>query len=143
MSKDKLHIIDDLVLNTDTCVIATTDGIAPHASLRTYFADHAAMKFYFLSRNNTRTDKNIKKSPHVSMLIDKREDSLSLAIEGVYSPIKNEQTIDAIVKLYLMKHPYMKDFATHPDTELIRILGKKAVLIQGLDDRFETNFKNS
>jgi len=138
-----MQIIDDLIQNWDVCVLATTDGIQPHASIRTYFVDHAAMKFYFLSRKETRTDKNIKKHPHVSLLIDDRDKDLTLTIEGVYSPIKNEQTIDAIIKLYLIKHPGMEKFSEHPDTELVRVVGKKAQLVQGLEDVFETNLKNS
>jgi general stress protein 26 len=108
----------------------------------TYFADHAAMKFYFLSRKTSQKNKNLNKSPHVSILIDRRDKGLALSIQGVNSPIKKQQTIDAIKKLYLMKHPHMLEFATHPDTELIRILGKKARLAQGYDNEFITKLVN-
>ena len=143
MSKNKMQIIDDLIQAKDMCVLATSDGVAPHTALMTYFADHAAMKFYFLSRKTSQKNKNLKKSPHVSLLIDRRDEALALSIQGVNSPIKKKQTIDAIKKLYLMKHPQMREFAEHPETVLIRILGKKARLTQGLDSEFITKLINS
>lgn len=141
MSKDKMQIIDDLILSKDICVLATSDGIEPHASLMHFLVDHAAMKFYFLSRKDSRKNKNIKKCPHVSLLIDRRDEAMALTIQGVYSPIRKTQTIDAIIKLFLKKHPHMKTFADHPDTELIRIQARSAQLLQGIEEEFVTNFK--
>lgn len=143
MSKNKMQIIDDMVKDEEFCVLATSDGIEPLASLMTYFADHAAMKFYFLSRKNSRKNKNIKKHPHVSILIDRRDQSLALTVQGVYSPIKKKQTTQAITKLFLMKHPELQGFADNPDTELIRVNGKSAQLLHGIEGKFETKFKNS
>ncbi|BCS88408.1 pyridoxamine 5'-phosphate oxidase family protein [Pseudodesulfovibrio sediminis] len=143
MSKEKMQIIDQLILAKDTCVLATSDGIKPHTSLMIYFVDHATMKFYFLSGKDSRKHKNLKKCPHVSLLIDRRDEDVALTIEGVYSPIKRKQTVEAITKLYLMKHPDMKEFADHPETELIRIEGKHAMLVQGHSDIFSTKLKNS
>lgn len=143
MSKDKMQIIDDLIQAKDSCVLATSDGVEPHTALMTYFADHATMKFYFLSRKTSQKNKNLKKSPHVSILIDRRDEGLALSIQGVNSPIKKQQTIDAIKKLYLMKHPHMREFAEHPNTELIRILAKKASLAQGYENEFNTKLTNS
>lgn len=143
MSKKKKQIIDDLIMAKDICVLATSDGNTPHTSLMTYFLDHAVMKFYFLSRKTSKKSKNLRKSPHVSLLIDRRDENLAVTIEGVYSPVKKKQTVEAIKKLYLMKHPHMTDFAEHPDTELIRIVGRSAELAQGVDDIFTTKFKNT
>jgi len=142
MSKEKMEIIDRLISTEDQCVLATSDGNTPHTSLMTFFADHAVMKFYFLSRKTTRKNKNLKKNPHVSLLIDRREEYLALTIEGVYSPVKKQQTIEAIKKLYLMKNPHMREFANHPDTELLRIVGRSAELAQGFTDVFTTKLKN-
>ncbi|WP_247648412.1 pyridoxamine 5'-phosphate oxidase family protein [Pseudodesulfovibrio sp. zrk46] len=143
MSKDKMQIIDNLVLSKDLCVLATSDGIEPLASLMNYVVDHASMKFYFLSRKDSQKNKNIKSHPHVSILIDRRDEGLALTIQGVYSPIKTKQTSKAITKLILTKLPRLKQFAEHPDTELIRIQGKSAILMEGISDKFETKFNNS
>lgn len=142
MSKEKMQLIEDLITSKDLCVLATSDGHIPHTSLMTFFADHAVMKFYFLTRKTSQKSKNLRKNPHVSLLIDRRDEHLALSIQGVYSPIKKKQTIEAITKLYLMKHPEMKAFANHPDTELVRILGKSASLAQGVEDIFNTKLKN-
>lgn len=143
MTQEKMQIIDDLVTGEDLCVLATSDGIEPHTSLMTYFADHAAMKFYFLSRKDSKKSKNIKGHPHTSILIDKRDKKIALTIQGVYSPIKKKQTEEAIKKLFLLKHPELTDFANHPDTELLRIIAREALLVNGMDGKFETKFKNS
>ncbi|WP_319471585.1 pyridoxamine 5'-phosphate oxidase family protein [uncultured Pseudodesulfovibrio sp.] len=151
MSKNKLQIIDDLVLGKDICVLGTSDGRNPHVSLMAFLVDHAAMKFYFLSRKNSHKSQNIKKCPHVSILIDTREEHLpdnrdkamALTIQGVYAPINKPQTIKAITKHFLAKYPDMEEFAAHPDTELIRIKAKSGQLVCGLEDEFSTKFKNS
>jgi len=143
MSKDKMQIIDNLVLSKDLCVLATTDGIEPLTSLMTYVVDHATMKFYFLSPKDSQKNKNIKKHPHVSILIDRRDEGQALTIQGVYSPIKTKQTEKAITKLFLAKHPQLKDFAESEDTELIRIMGKKAILAENIHKIFEAKLKNS
>lgn len=143
MSKEKMQIIDDLVTKENLCVLATVDDNAPHTSLMIFFADHAVMKFYFLTKSTSKKNKNLKKNPHVSIHIDRREERMSLAINGYCSPIKKQQTIEAIKKLYLMKHPEMRAFASDPDTELIRIVGTSAELSYGYDDIFTTKLKNS
>ncbi|MDC0336507.1 pyridoxamine 5'-phosphate oxidase family protein [Pseudodesulfovibrio sp.] len=132
-----------MVLSKDLCVLATSDGIQPLTSLMTYFVDHAAMKFYFLSYKDSQKNKNLKKHPHVSMLIDRRDEGLALSIQGVYSPIKKKQTAEAITKLFLMKHPQLKSFAEDPKTELFRIEAKSGQLAHGTEGTFTTKFKNS
>jgi len=143
MTKEKMQLIDDMVTNEDVCVLATLEGNTPHTSLMTYFADHAAMKFYFLTRSTSRKYKNIKKNPHVSLLIDRRSDDLALSIAGHHLPVRKKQTVEAIIRLYLLKHPEMEAFANHPDTELIRIQGTSAELAEGKDAIFTTKLKNS
>lgn len=143
MTKQKMQIIDDLVVNEKHCVLCTTNGIELHTSLMRFVCDHAAMKFYFLSPKNSRKNANLRKNPHVSLLIDRREERIALSIEGVFSPIRTEQTAKAITRLYLMKHPDMRDLTDDPDTELIRILGRTAQLSQGFDDIFIKKLKNS
>nr|WP_321255447.1 pyridoxamine 5'-phosphate oxidase family protein [uncultured Pseudodesulfovibrio sp.] len=142
MSKQKMKLIEDMVKGKDICVLATSDGNTPHTSLMNYFADHAVMKFYFLSSKTSKKSKNLKKNPHVSILIDRRDENSALSITGVYSPIKKQQTVNAIIKLFLLKSPHMKDFAEHPDTELIRIEGKSAELVEGFSDVFSTKLIN-
>ncbi len=143
MSKDKMQIIENLIQSKTLCVLATTDGIEPHATLMNYVVDPAVMKFYFLSRKDSQKNKNIKKHPHVSILIDRRDENQALSIQGVYAPIKTEQTAKAITKLYLMKNPHLKKFAEHPDTELIRIEAKSGSLALGLEELFSTKFTNN
>ncbi|BDQ34925.1 pyridoxamine 5'-phosphate oxidase family protein [Pseudodesulfovibrio portus] len=143
MTKEKKQIIDDMVSNENLCVLATIEGNVPHTSLMTFFADHAAMKFYFLTHSTSKKYKNLKKNPHVSLLIDRRADDLALSIEGHHLPIRKKQTVEAIIRLYLLKHPEMEEFANHPDTELIRIQGTAAQLAQGMDTIFTTKLKNS
>lgn len=143
MSKEKIRLIDDLITREEVCVLATSDGIRPHCSLLYFFADHAAMKFYVYALGSSRTCRNIREHPHVSMLIDRREEELALSVQGVHSPIRTRQTTEAITRLFLMKFPQMAELAAHPDATLIRIKGVEARLATGLEDVFTTKLKNS
>jgi uncharacterized protein YhbP (UPF0306 family) len=143
MSKENLRLIDDLICTEEFCVLCTADGSQPHSSLMHFFADHAAMKFYFLSRRTTKKNRNIHANPHVSILIDRRKKGVALSIEGVYSPIRRGQTSEAIVRLYLLKHPELAELAADPDTELIRVEGRSATLSVGVDEDFHVKLKKS
>lgn len=143
MSDTKMQIIDDLVLNETHCVLATSNGIEPLTSLMRFVCDHATMKFYFLSKKNSRKNVNLRKNPHVSLLIQQKDGERALSITGVYSPIRKEQTAKAITRLYVLKHPDMQQFTNDPDTELIRIMGRTAELSEGFDDIFIKKLKNS
>ena len=138
-----MQIIEELIQSKKLCVLATTDGIEPHTSLMNYVVDSAVMKFYFLSRKDSKKNKNLKKHPHVSIFIDRRDEGQALSIQGVYSPIKTKQTTEAITKLYLIKNPHLQSFAEHPDTELIRIEAKSGELACGIEDIFTTKFANT
>ena len=142
--------IDDLILSKEICVLATADGNHPHTSLMAYIVDHAAMKFYFLSRKDSAKNQNLRKNPHASILIDTREEHLphdrdnamALTITGVYAPLRRDETAEAIVKLFVNKYPHIKSFAEHPDTELLRIEAREGLLLHGIEDAFSTKFSN-
>lgn len=143
MSKKKMQLIDDLVLNETHCVLATSDGIEPHTSLMRFVCDHASMKFYFLTKKSSRKNSNLRKNPHVSLLIHRPDSEVALSIKGVYSPIRTEQTAAAITRLYILRHPDMQRFTDDPDTELIRIEGRTAEFSEGFDDIFIKKLKKS
>lgn len=143
MSKETMQIIDDLVLNNDLCVLATTDGIQPHTSLMTYVVDHASMKFYFLTPKDSRKTKNIKSHPHVSLFIGLHDPTKIVSIHGVYAPIKNRQTANAILKMFFHKHPELVDFYNEGEVELIRIVGRDAQLATGVDQTVSMKFNFS
>jgi len=143
MSQEKLQIIDHLIQSSDLCVLATSDGLKPHAALMHYFLDHAAMKFYFLSPVGSLKNKNLAKCPHVSMLIDDRANGLAVTIEGVNSPITKRQTAQAITKLFVLRHPQLKEFSERPDTVLIRIEARAGHLNTHDGESFSTKFQNS
>ena len=143
MSKEKMQIIQDMITHEALCVLATSDGTQPHCSLMHFFADHAAMKFYFMTRSSTQKSRNLKKCPYASILIYAPDKGCALTIDGIASPIGKRQTVDAITRLYLMKHPTMQALADDSDVELIRILGRSATLAQGITDIFQTKLTNS
>ena len=143
MTKDKLQLIDDLIQSRRLCALATSDGRIPHISLMNYFLDHAAMKFYFLSPEDSRKTKNLRKCPYASLLIDRRDEGVALTIDGVYSPVRKKQTVEAITRLYILRHPHMEAFAKTPGTTLLRIEGREGKLAIGLEELFTVKFKNS
>jgi general stress protein 26 len=143
MTKDKLQLIDDLIQSRGLCALATSDGRIPHVSLMNYFVDHAAMKFYFLSPEDSLKTKNLRKCPYASLLIDRREEDVALTIEGVFSPIRKKQTVEAIIRLFILRHPHMESFAKAPGTTLLRIEAREGQLMHGLESQFKVKFKNS
>ena len=51
--------------------------------------------------------------------------------------------MEAITRLFILRHPHLEAFAKAPGTTLLRIEAREGELAVGLEEQFTVKFKNS
>ena len=128
-----------LVRKKDVCVLATVSDDKPYCSLMSYIADATCEEIYMVTHKNTTKFNNLQNNPSVSLLIDSREtqprsNAQALTIDGVFTPLTDENKKQNIRDRMLESFPHMKDFIHHPESELIRIKINSFLLLEGLTE---------
>ena len=144
MPNDMLAKMKSLVRNHDTCVLATASKGRPHCSLMAYAADDACGEIYMVTPRTTSKYRNLMDNPHVSLLIDTREEypgkrrpeAQALTVEGEFRPIQDkEKQLSAKARL-TATHPYLTDFVNHEDAEVFSVKVVSFLLLEGLSDAY-------
>jgi nitroimidazol reductase NimA-like FMN-containing flavoprotein (pyridoxamine 5'-phosphate oxidase superfamily) len=145
MATNTMEKMKSLVRGHDTCVMATVSEGRPHCSLMAYAVDDACGEIYMVTPRTTRKYKNLVNNPHVSLLIDTREEhaghrrpeSKALTVEGEFRPIMNssEKRLEAEARL-TAAHPYLKDFMKNQDAEIISVKAVSFLLLEGLSEAY-------
>jgi len=129
-----------MIMNHDTCVLATTAGSEPHCSLMSYAAADDGREIYLVSHKNTKKSKNININKNVSILIDTRNEvrkehrsrTKALTISGVVEKVKEAEKIKAIKARLLARHPHLEEFIVHPEAEILVFRARNYQLLQGV-----------
>jgi general stress protein 26 len=92
-----------------------------------------------VTHKNTTKFNNLQNNPSVSLLIDSREtqtrsNAQALTIDGVFTPLTDENKKQNIRDRMLESFPHMKDFIHHPESEIIRIKINSFLLLEGLTE---------
>lgn len=127
--KEKLN---NLFKEQRFAVIATQGKYGPYTNLVTFLAGTDLRNIYFPTSKNTKKYENLSTKSRISILIDNRVNKpidIKNAI-AVTAIGKSKQTKDKyIIKLFLKKHPYLKDFVNSTDCAMIEIEVEKYILI--------------
>lgn len=134
-----LEKMKNFIKNKNICVLSTVSDNKPYCSLMAYITDASCEEIYMVTHKNTTKFSNLQKNPSVSLLIDSREtqprsNAKALTIDGMFTPLIDENQKKAIRNQMLASFPYMKDFIHHPDSELIRIKIKSFLLLNSLTE---------
>jgi nitroimidazol reductase NimA-like FMN-containing flavoprotein (pyridoxamine 5'-phosphate oxidase superfamily) len=134
-----LKKMKNFIKNKNICVLSTVSDNKPYCSLMAYITDASCEEIYMVTHKNTTKFSNLQKNPSVSLLIDSREtqprsNAQALTIDGMFTPLIDENQKEAIRNQMLASFPHMKDFIHHPESELIRIRIKSFLLLNGLTE---------
>jgi nitroimidazol reductase NimA-like FMN-containing flavoprotein (pyridoxamine 5'-phosphate oxidase superfamily) len=119
------------------CVLATITGHKPYCSLMAYVTDPACTEVYMVTHRETQKYQNLMSNPAVSLMIDTRESSprskaRAMTVEGHYEKIRDMLKLERIRRQLLAVHPHLKQFMSHPESEILRIKIKSFLLLDGL-----------
>jgi general stress protein 26 len=142
-----LEKMRDVMRSQDMCVLATVTGNKPHCSLMAYVTDEDCRTIYMITHKNTAKYRNLTANPSLSLLIDtrlmhrgdKRQKAKALTVNGVFERIEDSDKHSNIVAKFLDRHVHLKQFAHHPDAEVLSVRIQSMQLLDGVTDAyFET-----
>lgn len=139
-----LNKMKDVIRSQDMCVLATVKGNKPHCSLMAYVTDEECRTIYMITHKNTAKYRNLTANPSLSLLIDTRlmdrgEDrqrAKALTVNGVFERIENSDKRFNILAKFLKNHVHLREFASHPDAEVLAVRIQSLQLLDGVTDAY-------
>lgn len=108
-------------------VLATQDHKQPYGNLVAFAATRDLKHLLFATSRSTRKYSNISKNPRIAMVIDNRSNqetdfskAMAVTAVGKVREIKGS-TRGQYQRLYLFKHPYLKEFLLSPNCALLKM----------------------
>jgi nitroimidazol reductase NimA-like FMN-containing flavoprotein (pyridoxamine 5'-phosphate oxidase superfamily) len=137
---DKLDTIKHLIRDNSLCVLATASSGKPHCSLMAYAVDDECTVFFMATPIDSRKYRNLTENPQVSLLIDNRDkhgstagrEAKALTVSGVYRSLGGVSGLDPARSRLLARHPAMKAFFHHADTEVFSVKVESFLLLEGI-----------
>jgi len=117
-----------MIRERDLCVLATSAGDVPHASLMSYAVEPDLQYIHMATPANSRKWANLKRNPNMALLIDEREKAVArnrpqtraLTVGCELSPVDDDEEKARILEIIAAAHPHLRDFLTAPEIEIIR-----------------------
>ena len=121
------HTVGDLLKAQKLAVLSTHHNGQPYASLVVFASTEDLKQLLFATTRATRKYDNIVHDPRVALLVDSRS-NLTADIHGAIAVTAtgraeevSEKEKEAALKIYLSKHPHLKDFVHSPTCALLRV----------------------
>jgi nitroimidazol reductase NimA-like FMN-containing flavoprotein (pyridoxamine 5'-phosphate oxidase superfamily) len=120
-------LLNDLFSSQPLAVLATQSKGQPYANLVAFAANDDLKSLLFATARATRKYANITMDPRVAMVMDSRTNqivdfqrAIAVTATGIVEEVKGIER-NHLLKLYLLKHPHLKKFATSPACALLRV----------------------
>jgi nitroimidazol reductase NimA-like FMN-containing flavoprotein (pyridoxamine 5'-phosphate oxidase superfamily) len=121
------EFLKDLFSSQRLAVLATQNQRQPYGNLVAFMATEDLKHLLFATTRATRKYANISSNPRIAMVVDNRSNqeadfhqAAAVTATGVVKEIEGPEK-DRFQKLYLSKHPYLKEFVSSPTCALLRM----------------------
>jgi nitroimidazol reductase NimA-like FMN-containing flavoprotein (pyridoxamine 5'-phosphate oxidase superfamily) len=146
---DKLYErVKDLLKNQRLAVLSTHRDGQPYASLVAFAASEDLKSLVFATTRSTRKYDNLRKIPRVALLVDSRSnrdedfhEAVGVTATGGAEELTGGEK-EAFMKIYLEKHPHLRDFVASPSCALIKIHVDTYYFVSRFQKVFELHVKN-
>jgi len=108
-------------------VLATQGHQQPYGNLVAFMATDNLEHLLFATTRATRKYANISSNPRIAMVVDNRSNreadfhqAAAVTATGVVKEIEGPEK-ERFKKLYLTKHPYLKEFVSSPTCALLKV----------------------
>ena len=137
-----LEQMKDVIRSQDMCVLATVSRDKPHCSLMAYLTDEQCRTTYMITHKRTAKYRNLTANPSLSLLIDtrlidtgdNRQKAKALTVNGVFERIEDSDKRFNILSKFLKRHVHLREFAGHPDAEVLAVRIQSLQLLDGAND---------
>lgn len=131
--------IRELLEKQRFCVLATADSGHPYTNLVSFATTDDLKKILFATRRQSNKFKNIASESRTALLMDNRgnepediKNAVTVTALGLSKEVSEDK--DEKLKIYLRKHPYMKDFVRDPDCALIELKVTRYVYVREFEN---------
>ncbi len=119
--------LKDLFSSQLLAVLATQSRRQPYGNLVAFMATDDLKHLLFATTRATRKYANISKNPRIAMVVDDRSNqeadfhqAAAVTATGVVKEVVGPEK-ERFQKLYLSKHPYLKEFVSSPTCALLKV----------------------
>ncbi|MFC1983228.1 pyridoxamine 5'-phosphate oxidase family protein [Chloroflexota bacterium] len=116
-----------LCASQQLCVLATQSEGQPYSNLVAFAETDELRSLIFVTNRKTRKYTNAISNDKAAMMIDSRTNqpsdfntALAVTALGTVEEVARSEH-DAIVSIYISKHPYLAEFMNMPDQALMRV----------------------
>ena len=137
------EILLELFSSQKLAVLGTHQGGQPYGNLVAFAATPDLKNLFFATTRATRKFANLRADSRVSMGLDNRSNrvadfrkAVAATALGRAEETKGEER-KKFIKIYLAKHPHLKEFVTSPTCALVRIRVEVYYLVWRFQNVFE------
>ena len=141
------EFLKDLFSSQRLAVLATQSRGRPYGNLVAFMATDDLKHLLFATTRATRKFVNISKNPKVAMVVDNRSNEESdfhqaaaVTATGVVKEVVGPEK-EVFQKLYLSKHPYLKDFVSSPTCALLKVEVETYTIVNRFQNVMELHLK--
>jgi len=141
------EFLKDLFSKQRLAVLATQNRGQPYGSLVAFMATGDLKHLLFATTRATRKYANISKNPRIAMVVDTRSNreadfhqAAAVTATGVVKEMVGPQK-RRLQKLYLSKHPYLKEFVSSPTCALLRMDVETYYIVRQFQNVVELHIK--
>ena len=139
--------LKDLFSSQRLAVLATQGKGQPYGNLVAFVATNDLKHLLFATTRATRKYANISKNPRVAMVVDNRSNqeadfhqAAAVTATGVVKEIVGLEK-ERLQKLYLTKHPYLKEFLSSPTCALLKMSVETYYLVRQFQNVMELHLR--
>jgi nitroimidazol reductase NimA-like FMN-containing flavoprotein (pyridoxamine 5'-phosphate oxidase superfamily) len=140
--------LKDLFSSQRLAVLATQNRRQPYGNLVAFMATDDLKHLLFATTRATRKFANISKNPKVAMVFDNRSNqesdfhqAVAVTATGVVKEVEGPEK-ECLQKLYLAKHPYLKEFVSSPTCALLKVEVETYFVVNRFQNVVELHIKN-
>ena len=141
------EILRELFASQKLAILGTHQGGQPYGSLVAFAVSPDLKNLFFATTRATRKFANLQADSRVSMVLDNRSNrvidfrkAVAATALGRAKEVRGEER-KRLAKIYLAKHPHLKDFVASPTCALVRIRVEVYYLVWRFQNVFEWKVK--
>jgi len=141
------QILNELFTSQKLAVLGTHQGGQPYGSLVAFAATLDLRNLVFATTRATRKFANLRSDPRVSMVLDNRSNrvadfrrAVAATALGRAREVRGKER-ERLAKMYLAKHPHLKEFVASPTCALVKMRVEVYYAIWRFQNVFEWRVK--
>jgi heme iron utilization protein len=127
-------------------VLATDSDSRPYASLVAFAASSDLRRLFFATTRDTRKYANLRSNSRIALLVDNRVNrvddftsAVAVTVLGDSRELSGTERADA-ERLYLIKHPHLREFVSSPSCALVEVAVSSLYLVSRFQNVTEFHF---